>query len=386
MIDIPASIRHFEYFAGWADKIQGDSHATDPYTLVYTRKEPVGVVAAIIPWNFPLMMAAWKLAPALAAGCTVILKPAEETPLTALLFGELVVEAGFPPGVVNILPGTGVDTGAALCRHEGVDKVAFTGSTEVGREILRASAGSNLKKVHLELGGKSPNIVLADADMGAAVLGASRGIFGNSGQICTAGSRLYVHESVFDEFLDGVTQAAQAQKVGTGDDATMGPLISRRQLDRVRSYVDGGAREGATVHTGGGIPSDVPAGGYFFEPTVLVCDSDRLTVMREEIFGPVLCASAYETLEEVAARANDTPYGLAAGVWTRDIAKAHKLAGLLEAGTVWVNTFNRFDPAIPFGGFKESGQGREHGRLGLEQYLETKSVWVDVTVNEGGAN
>lgn len=373
--DVPLSVDHFRYMAGWATKIQGStiplSVQGDPY-LAYTLREPIGVVAQVIPWNFPLLMAAWKLGPALASGCTVVMKPAEQTPLSVLRLGELIMEAGFPAGVVNIVPGFGETAGAALAAHPGVDKIAFTGSTEVGKLILQAAAG-NLKKVSLELGGKSPNIVLADADLDAAIAGSANAIFFNHGQCCTAGSRLFVHESVFDRVVEGVAAAAKQIRVGPGLDptTTMGPLVSQEQLDRVCGYLDSGAREGARALTGGG---RLGGPGYFVQPTVLVDVKPTMKVVREEIFGPVVTAIPFSDPEEVLSSANESIYGLAAAIWTRDISKAHILASRLRAGTVWINCYNVFDAALPFGGYKQSGWGREMGGMVFDLYTESKSV------------
>ncbi len=372
--DIPLVVDMFRYMAGWATKIEGN---TIPLSmpgkyLAYTLREPIGVVGQIIPWNFPLLMAAWKLAPALSAGCTVILKPAEQTPLTALRLGELIQEAGFPDGVVNIVPGYGETAGAALAAHPNVDKIAFTGSTEVGRLIVQAAAG-NLKKVSLELGGKSPNVVFADGDVDAAIAGASMAIFFNHGQCCCAGSRLYVEKSIFDKVVDGVSQEAQKIKVGPGWDAAndMGPLVSEEQLNKVCSYLESGISEGAKATTGGARHGDE---GYFVKPTVLVNTTENMKVMREEIFGPVVAAIPFDDPKDLVIRANDTVYGLAAGVWTRDIGKAHRVAAQLKAGTVWINCYNVFDAALPFGGYKQSGWGREMGHDALELYTQVKAV------------
>jgi len=375
--DVPLTVDMFRYMAGWATKITG---TTIPWSvpnefLSYTLREPVGVVGQIIPWNFPLLMAAWKLAPALAAGCTVVLKVAEQTPLSGLKLGELIQEAGFPEGVVNVLAGYGETAGAALAAHDDVDKVAFTGSTEVGKLIVKAAAG-NLKKVSLELGGKSPTIVFGDADIESAIPGAASAIFFNHGQCCCAGSRLYAHKKVFDKVVEGVAAEAKKIKVGAGLDpkTDMGPLVSEEQFQRVTGYLKSGVEEGAKVVTGGKkAGSD---GGYFVEPTVLTDTKPTMKVVREEIFGPVVCAAPFDDadLERVAQTANATSYGLAASVWTRDISKAHKLAGLIRSGTVWINCHNVFDASLPFGGYKQSGWGREMGGEVLNNYTEVKAV------------
>jgi len=374
-VDVPLAIACYRYFAGWADKIQGRTIPISGNYLCYTRHEPVGVVGQIIPWNFPLMMQAWKLAPALAAGNTVILKPAEQTPLSALRVGELLVEAGFPPGVVNILPGFGPTAGAALAAHRGVDKVAFTGSTEVGKLIMEAAAKSNLKRVTLELGGKSPNIVFADADLDDAIEGAHAGIFFNQGQSCIAGSRVYVDEKIYDEFVARSAERAQERKLGNPLDmkTEQGPQVDQAQFDRIMNYVAIGESEGARLVCGGERVFDK---GYFIRPVVFADVTDSMRIAREEIFGPVMSILRFKTMREVIDRANDTDYGLAAAVWTKDISKANTVANGVRAGTVWVNCYNALDPAAPFGGFKMSGIGRELGEYGLQQYTEVKTITV----------
>ncbi len=374
-VDLPFGCELLRYMGGWSTKITGqqipisapgDWHA-------YSMREPVGVVGQIIPWNFPLLMAVWKIAPALAAGCTIVLKPAEQTPLSALRLGELIAEAGFPNGVVNIITGDGT-AGAAIAAHEDVDKVAFTGSTEVGKLIIAAAAG-NLKKVSLELGGKSPAIVFPDADLSVAIPGTASGIFFNMGQCCTAGSRLFVHARVFDKVMAGLAEEAAKIRIGPGLDpeTRMGPLVSEEQFNRVSGYLESGRAEGAEVLTGGKRHGKE---GYFVEPTVLTKTTPTMKVVREEIFGPVVCAMPYkdEDLDRIAREANATEYGLAASIWTRDLGIAHKLARKLKAGSVWINVHNFNDVALPFGGYKQSGWGREMGYEAIELYTETKAV------------
>lgn len=372
--DVPLAVDLFRYMAGWATKLEGNTIPIGGNYLAYTLREPVGVVGQIIPWNFPLLMAAWKLGPALATGCTVVLKPAEQTSLSALLLGELLEEAGIPPGVVNIVTGFGETAGAALAAHPDVDKCAFTGSTEVGKLIVKAAAG-NLKKVSLELGGKSPNIILGDADLETAIPGAANAIFFNHGQCCCAGSRLFVEKKSFDKVVEGVAEHAKKIKLGRGmdPDTEMGPLVSQEQFERVSGYLESGSREGAKALVGGKRHGDR---GYFVQPTVFVNTKPDMQVCREEIFGPVVTATPFSDPSEIIQQANDTVYGLAGAIWTRDISKAHKLAAKLRAGTVWVNCYNVFDAALPFGGYKQSGWGREMGHDVLELYTETKAVCV----------
>ena len=377
--DVPLSADLFHYMAGWTTKLEGNTipisvpYAPGAKFHAFTVREPVGVVGQIIPWNFPLLMAAWKLGPVLATGNCVVLKPAEQTPLTALRLGEILQEAGVPDGVVNIVTGMGETAGAALAAHDDVDKVAFTGSTEVGKMIVNAAAG-NLKKVTLELGGKSPNIIFKDTDdLEATIAGAASAIFFNHGQCCCAGSRLYVEKDIFDDVVQGVSAAADAIKLGPGlaADTEMGPLVSDEQLERVTGYMNAGQEAGANCVTGGTRRGD---SGYFVSPTVITDARDDMSIVREEIFGPVVVADPFDDPEEIIARGNDSTYGLAAGIWTRDIAKAHRTAARLRAGTVWVNCYNIFDAALPFGGYKQSGWGREMGHEVLDLYTETKAV------------
>ena len=376
--DVPLAADLFHYMAGWATKIEGNTiDISVPYMPganfhSYTLREPLGVVGQIIPWNFPLLMAAWKLGPALTTGNCVVLKPAEQTPLTALLLAELIAAAGVPDGVVNVVTGFGETAGAALAAHNDVDKVAFTGSTEVGKLIVAASGASNLKKLTLELGGKSPNIVFDDAEAGA-VEGAANAIFFNHGQCCVAGSRLFVQEDRFDEVVNGVAEIAKGIKLGPGMDSgtQMGPLVSEEQLQRVTGFLESGREDGATTITGGGRFGDH---GYFVEPTVITNTRPEMKIVREEIFGPVVVAAPFRSLDEIAAEANNSDYGLGAGIWTKDISKAHALAKKLRAGTVWINCYNVFDASLPFGGYKQSGWGREMGHEVLEAYTEVKAV------------
>jgi phenylacetaldehyde dehydrogenase len=379
--DVPLAADLFHYMAGWATKVEGSTipisvpYAPGAAFHAYTLREPIGVVGQIIPWNFPLLMAAWKLGPALATGNTVVLKPAEQTPLSAIRLAELALEAGLPEGVLNVVTGFGETAGAALAGHEGVDKIAFTGSTEVGKIIVKAAAG-NLKKVTLELGGKSPTIVFKDvADVDAAIQGAANAIFFNHGQCCCAGSRLYVQKDIFERVLEGVSERAKSIKLGAGVDpeTEMGPLVSEEQLKRVTGYLESGKKEGAKAVTGGKRVGDR---GYFVAPTVFTGANAEMKIVREEIFGPVVVAEPFDDIEKVVQQANNTEYGLAASVWTKDISKAHHTAAMLRAGTVWVNCHNIFDASLPFGGYKQSGWGREMGREALELYTETKAVCV----------
>jgi phenylacetaldehyde dehydrogenase len=377
-IDIPASIDHLRYMAGWASKLAGELIEPQAFPrgtmFSYVTREPVGVAAQIVPWNFPLIMATLKISPALAAGCTVILKPAEQTSLTALRLADLVVEAGFPPGVINVVTGNGHTAGDRLVKHPGVDKVAFTGSTEVGK-IINRNATETLKRVTLELGGKTPVIVMPDVNIEEAAPGAAGAIFFNAGQVCVAGSRLFAHRSIFDRMIEGVSAASKfwAPRPSLDPNAHMGALVSKEQHDRVMGYIESGKREGASVAIGGDAPSST---GYFVNPTVLVNVKPTMKVVREEIFGPVVVAQRFDDLDEVAKAANDTEYGLAAAIWTKDLSTMHKLAAKLKAGTVWGNCHGMIDPALPFGGYKQSGIGREQARQGIEAYTELKSVLI----------
>jgi aldehyde dehydrogenase (NAD+) len=373
--DLPLTIKCYRYYAGWADKIHGKTIPIEGNYFCYTRHEPVGVVGQIIPWNFPLLMQAWKWGPALACGNTVVLKPAEQTPLTALRVARLAQEVGFPDGVVNVVPGYGPTAGAALAGHMDVDKVAFTGESTTGQIVMTAAAQSNLKRVSLELGGKSPNIVFADADLDAAIEGAYFGLFFNQGQCCCAGSRLFVEEKVYDEFVRKITAKAKGRKVGDPFEpgVEQGPQVSQEQFDKVMGYISAGQKDGAKCLTGG---HRVGTRGYFIEPTVFADVKDDMKIARDEIFGPVMSILKFKDVDDVIARGNKTTFGLAAAVWTRDIQKALRLSNALRAGTVWVNCYDVFDAAAPFGGYKMSGIGREMGEYGLELYTEVKSVIV----------
>jgi len=380
-VEIPAAAECFEYYGGWSDKVMGETIPVKGNYLTYTLREPIGVVAAIVPWNFPLLLAAWKVAPALACGNTVVLKPASQTPLTALALGEIAVDVGLPPGVLNVLTGPGATLGQAIVEHPGIDKIAFTGDTSTGKGIMRGAA-ETLKKITLELGGKSPNIVFPDADLEAAIRGATIGIFYGKGEVCAAGSRLLVDRSIKAEFIDKLV--ARVKKMVPGDPmdpkTRFGALSSKKQLETVLRYVESGKTEGATL-VAGGARADIGTGkGYFVQPTVFTDVRPDMTISREEIFGPVLAAIEFADIDEAIARANDTPYGLAAGIWTRDIKKAHYVARKLQAGTIWINTYNVYDTAAPFGGYKQSGFGREMSAHALEHYTQIKSVWVDLNM------
>ncbi|GMV23613.1 MAG: aldehyde dehydrogenase [Acidimicrobiia bacterium] len=378
-VEIPMAAECLQYFAGWADKFHGETVPVKGGQLVYTRREPLGVVAAIVPWNFPLLIAIWKVAPALAMGNTVILKPASQTPLTALKLGEMATAIGFPPGVLNVMTGSGSTTGQAIVDHPGIDKISFTGDTSTGKGIMRGAADT-LKHITLELGGKSPNIVFADADLDAAVRGATMGIFYGKGEVCAAGSRLLVEASIKDEFLAKV--ADRAKKMTAGDPLSpktrLGAIASKSQLDRVLGYIDTAKKEGANL-LAGGERIDIGTGkGYFLQPTVFGNVTTDMTIAREEIFGPVLAAIEFTDVEDAIAKANNTVYGLASGIWTKDVKKAHYVASKLKAGTVWINTYNVYDTAAAFGGYKQSGFGRDMSVHALEAYTQVKTVWVDM--------
>lgn len=374
--DIPLAVEHMRYYAGWSTKIVGQTIPVSGPFLNYTRHEAVGVVGQIIPWNFPLLMAMWKLGAALATGCTVILKPAEQTPLSALYLADLIQQAGFPEGVVNIVPGFGETAGQPLVDHPLVDKIAFTGSTEVGKLIM-ANASKTLKRVTLELGGKSPNIILPDADLSKAIPGALNGVMFNQGQVCCAGSRVFIQKKHFDNVVADMASHAKNIQQGAGihADTEIGPLVSVEQQNRVLGYIEKGLNEGAQLVVGGNKPQEQ---GYFVSPTIFADVRDEMTIAKEEIFGPVISAMPYDDLDELINRANSSEYGLAAGVWTQNVSKAHYIASKLRAGTVWVNCYNTFDAASPFGGYKQSGIGREMGSYALENYTEVKSVWVSL--------
>jgi acyl-CoA reductase-like NAD-dependent aldehyde dehydrogenase len=378
-IEVPAAAECFQYFAGWADKIHGETIPVKGNFLTYTLREPVGVVAAIVPWNFPLLLTAWKVAPALACGNTVIIKPASQTPLTALALAEVALQAGLPPGVLNVITGPGSKVGQMIVEHPGIDKIAFTGDTSTGKGIMKGSADT-LKRITLELGGKSPNIVFPDADLDAALRGATTGIFYGKGEVCAAGSRLLVDKSIKDQFIEKV--AARAKKMAPGDPmdpkTRLGAISSKKQLENDLRYIELAKKEGAQLVAGGG-RADIGTGkGYFLQPTVFDGVTPEMTIAREEIFGPVLAAIEFGDVDEAIARANDSNYGLAAAVWTKDIKKAHYVARKLQAGTVWINTYNVYDTAAPFGGYKQSGFGREMSMHALEHYTQVKSVWVDL--------
>ncbi|HZU41432.1 MAG TPA: aldehyde dehydrogenase family protein [Terriglobales bacterium] len=378
-VDVPTVIEVFRYYAGWATKVHGETINSRPDAFTYTLREPLGVVAAIVPWNFPLLLAAWKIAPALAMGNTVIWKPATQTSLSALRVGQLMLEAGVPAGVVNILPGAGAVVGMGLVKHPGVDKVAFTGSTVVGKEVMR-NAADTVKRITLELGGKSPNIVFADSDLDAAVKGASTGIFYGKGEVCAAGSRLFVERKIHDEFMSRLIDRTKKLKPGDPLDpkTRLGAIVSEQQMNTVLGYIDAGKNEGAKLVTGGNRASVDGGKGYFIEPTIFDNVDNQMKIAQEEIFGPVLATIPFDDVDHVAELANQNIYGLAAAVWTNDVKKAHRVARELKAGTVWINAYNLYDVALPFGGFKQSGFGRELGMHAIEHYTELKSVWLNL--------
>lgn len=378
-VDVNLSVGALRYNAGLPSKLQGETiPVTAPDMLLYTRREPIGVVGAIVPWNFPICQACFKLAPALAAGCAIILKPAEQTPLSAIILGELALEAGIPAGVVNVLPGYGATTGQAIVDHPGIHKIAFTGSEAVGK-LIAARGATHLKHVSLELGGKNPNIIFADSDLEAAAATAAMAIFFYSGQVCSAGSRLLVEEKVYDRVAEIVQAEAAKIQVGHGlrAETTMGPLVSAEQLSRVEGYLDSARSEGVEISYGGERPKGDLSTGHFLKPTILTNVPDDSRVAREEIFGPILSMQSFKDVDELVARANTNDFGLAAGIWTHDVRKAHSVAAAIQAGTVWVNTYNQFDAAAPWGGFKQSGYGRDNGMVGIEKYLQSKAVWVN---------
>ena len=377
-IEVPFAAELFEYYGGWADKVYGETIPMKATAMGFVLREPMGVVGMITPWNFPLLLETWKVAPALAMGNTCILKPAQMTPLTALKLGEIAMEAGLPEGVLNVIPGPGRAVGDAMVKHAGIDKITFTGSTEVGKGVLRGCADT-IKRVTVELGGKSPNIVFADADVDAAIRGALTGIFYNKGEVCAAGSRIFIERSIYDQVSEGIAAKAKGMTIGDPREKTtrMGPVISKAQFDSVMKYIETGKKEGATV-LAGGVKGDQQK-GFFVQPTVFGNATNQMAIAREEIFGPVATLIPFENFDDVVRQANDTLYGLAAGIWTKDIKKALRAAKAVRAGTVWVNTYNMYDPGLPFGGFKQSGFGRELGRHALDGYTETKSVWIDLT-------
>lgn len=376
--DVESAINHFRYYAGWATKIEGTTIPVNaPNKVVYTVREALGVVGLIVPWNFPLMIAAWKLAPALACGNCCVLKPAEQTSLSALYLTDLIQEAGFPAGVVNVVTGFGNPTGEALTRHLDIDKISFTGSTAVGRKVMEAAAQSNLKKVSLELGGKSPNVIFKDADLKTILPGMHWTGFYNSGQECTLGSRLYVERAIFEEVLETLQKNAEKLTIGNGlNNPDLGPIVSEQQMNSILKYVNSGVSEGAELRMGGKRCEGDLSKGFFIPPTLFTHENEGLTIVKEEIFGPVLVASPFDSFEEVVAKANDSKYGLVAAIWTQDLSKAHRFAHEVKAGSVWINGYDLFDPAVPFGGFKQSGMGKEMGKSAIELFTQEKAVWV----------